>query len=171
MKCILIHTGPGLTGPLVNIREACNSHYTWIFKDTLGLFHLTSQRGWGRPSYPHSSLISLSPNSDLRHLVALPILSPLCTHLLFCSFFCASFCYWNSVFPYPHVSHSPTVSSVCGSSELRSHWGRWRDEHLSHPSPSASPHASLHPARPAGCQCAEEIEMRLTMRQLVLLWA
>lgn len=31
-------------------RKACDSHCTWIFKDTLGLFHLTSQRRWIRPA-------------------------------------------------------------------------------------------------------------------------
>lgn len=162
MKCIVIHRGPGLLGPLVNIREACNSHFTWIFKDTLGLFHLTSQRGWSKSLYPHSRLIALSPNSDL---------SPSCTLLsrtslpAFSHLFPFFFHYQSSVFPYPHVSHLPTVSSVCGSSELRSHWGRWRDEHLFFPP------VSVCPAQPAGCQCVDEIEMRPTMQQLVLLWA
>lgn len=152
MKCILIHRGSGLLGPLVNIREACNSHCTWIFKDTLGLFHLTSQRVWGRPLYPHSCLIALSPNSDssctFPSLTSLPPFSLLffLLHLLH---------YRNSVFPYPHISHLPA--------ELRSHWGRWRDEHLFFP-------LSFCPAQPAGCQRVDEIEMRLTMRQLVLLW-
>lgn len=59
MKCILIHR-PGLLGTLAYIRRTA-AQSTWIFKDTLGLFHLTSQREWSGPLSPHSCLIALSP--------------------------------------------------------------------------------------------------------------
>lgn len=163
MKCTLICRGPGLLGPLVNIREACNSHYTSIFKDTLGLFHLSSQRGRSRPIYPCSCFIALSPNPDLCQPFALTFLPSLIFLFVFCSLLPR---YHDSGFPYPRVSCSPAVFSFCvvrqdsGAAET--------DEGMSTCLPSLP--FSFFSAQPRGCQRVEEIEMRLTMLQLVLLW-
>lgn len=148
MKCILIHR-PGLLGTLAYIRRTA-AQSTWIFKDTLGLFHLTSQREWSGPLYPHSCLIALSPTLTSVTLLHFKFFPPwFVSHCLLLFFFQNL----QILFCYPHVSHLPAVSCFCGSSTLRSHWGRWRDEHLSFP-------LCLHPAQPAGCQRVEKIEMR-----------
>lgn len=129
MKCILIHRGPGLLGGTLHIRRGLSSHYTWIFKDKLGLFHLKSQRSRSRPPYPCSCLAALSPNPDLSHLIALLLLpSPHFFNLPLCY----SFPHLQIQF-FHHVSRLPVISSFCGSSELRGRGGRWRDEHLSFP--------------------------------------
>lgn len=146
MKCILIHR-PGLLGTLAYIRRTA-AQSTWIFKDTLGLFHLTSQRERSRPLYPHSCLIALSPTLTSVTLLHFKIFPP----IWFVSH-CLLLFFPKSPNSFLWSSHLPAVSCFCGSSALRSHWGRWRDEHLSFP-------LCLHPAQPAGCQCVEKIEMR-----------
>lgn len=127
---------------LLHIRRGLSSHYTWIFKDKLGLFHLKSQRSRSRPPYPCSCLTALSPNPDLSHLIALLLLpSP---HLFILSRY--SFLHLQIRF-FHHVSRLPVIYSFCGSSELRGRWGRWRDEHLSFPPLVLSCPASTLPVR------------------------
>lgn len=144
MKCTLIYRGSGLLGPLVNIREDYNSRCTSIFKDKLGLFHLASQRGRSRSIHSCSWYTALSS----------------CFLLIFYFSFYTSNIYTkkDSGSPYPRVSGAPAVSSV--SVVAQSSGAAEKDEGMSTCLPPLFP-----AARPAGCQCAEEIEM-----QLVLFW-
>lgn len=154
MKCILIHR-PGLLGTLAYIRRTA-AQSAWIFKDTLGLFHLTSQREWSGPLYPHSCLIALSPT--LTPVTLLHFKSPPPPR-----FFCVSLSFVisskspNSFFVTlpSHIWLLSLVSAVPQHSEATE-----ADEGMSTCLPPPPPPLCLHPAQPAGCQCVEKIEMR-----------
>ncbi len=95
------------------------------------------------PSLPHYCTFSypwpLSPSRT--SLPSLPL-------LLFQSLLCCFFRHLQiQFFSHPHVSRLPAASSFCGSPELRSHWVRWRDEHLSFPLLTLPCPASRLPAR------------------------
>lgn len=158
--------GHGLLGPPVSIREACISNYTWIFKNTLGLFHLTSQRGWSRPLYLHSCFIALSPKPDLCHLFALPFLP------FSCFFFTESFVLFLQLLHHPR-SIFFLLSCLTLACCLFFLWFLKAQEPVRKMKGWALVFLlslCLCLAEPAGFQCVEEIEMRLTMLQLVLLW-
>lgn len=146
MKCVLIHR-PGLWGTLVHIsrglqlktHEYLRTHWDssiWPLRGReAGLCALT-------PSWCTFSNFDLCRPLGRQH---------------FKSF--AVFCCWI-FFPVPltifKFYFAIIESQICLQSLVsvvfESHWGRWRDEHLSF--------LPLCPAQPAGCQRVEEIEMR-----------
>lgn len=133
---------------LLHIRRGLSSHYTWIFKDKLGLFHLKSQRSRSRPPYPCSCLTALSPNPDLSHLIALLLLpSPYLFILSVILFYTFKFGFSIT----SHACPSSILFVVPQSSEAAE-----ADEGMS----TCLFPLSFCPAQPARCQCAEEIEMR-----------
>lgn len=118
MKCEPISTSPGLPGPLANIREACNSVSTSIFKDTLGLFHLTCPCFWF--AMPQTlTVLSFSPPPQFL------------LHPLF--FLLHLFLYKASVF-FTHSSHVWLLFiHFCGFLEFKSSRGTWRHEPIPPP--------------------------------------
>lgn len=127
MKCIPIHRH-SLWGTLVRIRRGLALQNTWIFKDTLGLFRLTSQREWSRPLSPDALSLTLTFATLLDYHTLR--LSPSSAAVYFIFFVLHPT-------PSPQSSRFIPISSslkfACCLSFLWfwSRWGRWRDEHLS----------------------------------------
>lgn len=150
MKCIPIHRH-GLWGTLVRIRRGLALQNTWIFKDTLGLFCLTSQREWSRPLSPDALSLTLTFATLLDyHTLRLSPLSAAVYFIFFClppHPFATIFTFYSAIIK-PQICLLSLVSVVSEPLRQMKGWAL-----VFSPAP-------LRPAQSAGCQRVEGIEMR-----------
>lgn len=147
MKCKLMCRGPSLWGPVVNIKDQTSTHTTHQYLRTYWDSSIWSLEG---EQQANISWLPVRPTLTSVTICISPF-SRLAYSSSYCSFGI------NILAPFMFKFGFCAFSPHCGSSFIN-------DEHLSFP------HFPLSFALPAGCQHKQEIEMRLTLRQLVLLW-